>query len=101
MIVRYDERAEAELLDALAWLESRATGLGHRLLNEVLRAEEHLRRFPDSSEEVREGIRRYVLRGFPYSHFYTMQADVLLILAFSHQRRRPDYWFGRIPPSIE
>lgn len=96
MRVRYHRAAEAELLDEIAWLESQSAGLGQRLLDEVLRAEDQLRRFPESAEEVRPSIRRLVLRAFPYSIFYTIDQEGLIILAFGHQHRRPDYWLPRL-----
>ena len=39
----------------------------------------------------REGLKR-----FPLHAIYRVQATRIVVLAVAHQRRRPDYWVGRI-----
>lgn len=45
-----------------------------------------------------EGIRRRAVRRFPYHLIYLELPDRLQILAVAHDRRRPGYWVGRVPP---
>jgi hypothetical protein len=40
-------------------------------------------------------LRRVRLDRFPYSIVYRRSADVLVIIALAHHRRRPAYWRGR------
>lgn len=42
------------------------------------------------------GARGYVLRGFPYTVFYVIQPDHVLVAAVVHDSRRPEYWRERI-----
>jgi hypothetical protein len=42
------------------------------------------------------GVHRYVMRDFPYSIPYLVETDVVYIVAFAHQRRRPGYWVRRV-----
>ncbi len=93
--VRYHEAAEEELLHEIGYLELRADGLGRRFLAEVRRAEKLISQFPDSAEEIRQGVRRRLLRKFRYSLIYSIEKDGLLILAVAHHSRRPSYWIGR------
>lgn len=37
-------------------------------------------------------IRRLTLRRFPFSLVYLVEADVIQVIAFAHQRRKPGYW---------
>lgn len=94
--VRYHEAAEEELLNEIGYLELRARGLGRRFYAEVRRAERLIAQFPESAEEIRSGIRKRLLRKFRYSLIYSVEPDGLLILAIAHQRRRPEYWVGRV-----
>jgi hypothetical protein len=41
--------AEAEVLEAIAYLEDRAPGLGRRLFGEIQRAERFITQFPNGS----------------------------------------------------
>lgn len=93
--IRYVEAAEAELLLAIDFLESRSIGLGRRLFEDIQRAESHLARFPQAAFEIRPGIRRHLLRRFPYALIYSFQEDDLLILAVAHLKRHPNYWQER------
>jgi plasmid stabilization system protein ParE len=36
-----------------------------------------------------------VLRQFPYVIFFRYEADVIVVLAIAHARRRPGYWMSR------
>jgi plasmid stabilization system protein ParE len=53
--VRFHEAAEAELYEALGFLELRAKGLGRRLLNEVRATAARIAEFPLLGAEVRPG----------------------------------------------
>jgi plasmid stabilization system protein ParE len=93
--VRYHEAAQDELLQEIAYLELHAGGLGQRFFLEVRRSQDLIARFPASAVEILPGIRKRILRKFPYSLLYTIDQDALLILAVAHHRRRPGYWAGR------
>ena len=58
--------ASTELLDAVEWYEERQPGLGESLKSELM---EHL-------------------------HF--VRDDVVVVVAYAHERRRPGYWRERL-----
>jgi plasmid stabilization system protein ParE len=93
--VSYHQAAEDELLNEIGYLELRVPGLGRRFFAEVQRAEKLLAQFPESGLEVLPGIRKHNLRKFPFSLFYSIEKDRLLILAVAHHSRRPRYWLPR------
>jgi hypothetical protein len=45
----------------------------------------------------RHGVRRLVLRRFPYSIVFIPRDSAITILAFAHHSRRPGYWRSRGP----
>lgn len=94
--VNYDDAAEDELLNAVGYLELRANGLGRQFFAEVRRAGDLIAQFPESAVEILPGIRKRLLRKFPYSLIYTIGRDGVLILAVAHHSRRPGYWVGRV-----
>ncbi|WP_157817629.1 type II toxin-antitoxin system RelE/ParE family toxin [Candidatus Thiodictyon syntrophicum] len=94
--VRYHEAAEAELYEALGFLELRAKGLGRRLLREVRRTAARIAECPLLAPEIRPGVRKRGVHTFPYALVYAIEDDGVLILAVAHGSRRPDYWGGRL-----
>jgi toxin ParE1/3/4 len=47
---------------------------------------------------ISPGIRRVLLRGFPYCVIYRVEPDRLLIIAVTHQHRDPKHWRTRHTP---
>jgi plasmid stabilization system protein ParE len=94
--IRYHPAAEDELLAEIGYLELRVAGLGRRFYAEVRKAEDLITEFPKSAPEIAPGIRKHLLRNFPFSIFYSIEENGLLILAVAHHRRRPRYWMDRV-----
>jgi plasmid stabilization system protein ParE len=94
--VRFLRPAEEELLATVAYYNSRVPGLGAEFLGEVERTTALARERPMLGALFDAGVRRLLLRRFPYSLIYQAVADEVLVLAVSHQSRRPGYWRSRI-----
>jgi plasmid stabilization system protein ParE len=45
---------------------------------------------------VGNGMRKRLVHRFPYALLYRVEPAEVVIVAVMHQRRRPDYWLGRI-----
>ena len=88
--------AEEEMTEASVFYEVATSGLGAGFLDEVQRVINILRDHPELSQPVSQGLRRALLHRFPFSLIYSIEVDVVLIVAVSHQRRRPGYWRDRI-----
>jgi len=96
MEVRFHRLAAREFREAQKWYESRRTGLSGDFVTEVDRALERITSHPDRWPIYRNRFRRVRLRRFPSSIFYSLErADLILVLAVAHVRRRPDYWLRR------
>ena len=84
------------MTEAARFYEGQAPGLGSDFLDDVQRTIDRLRDNPELGQAVSGDLRRGLLSRFPYSLMYAVEPEQLLIVAVAHQRRRPDYWRGRI-----
>ena len=87
--------AQRDIREAAAWYESREQGVGMRFKNDVRatsrRIGENVLMFP----AIDSRVRRALLRGFPYSVYFTVEANSVVILAVLHQHRHPETWKTR------
>lgn len=99
--VWYHEAAEQEVLAVVGYFEQRAHRLGARFLAELRRVEDQICSFPESGAQIVRGIRKCVLRKFPYSVIYSIEADKVIVLAVAHHHRAPFYWVDRAVDTSE
>ncbi|MDF1868157.1 MULTISPECIES: type II toxin-antitoxin system RelE/ParE family toxin [Thalassolituus] len=96
MSYTFHPAAEAELLEAIAYYESKVSGLGEALIMEFETLTKLLQDNPHAWQVLLEpNIRRVPLRSFPMSVIYRIQNDSFQVLAISHDRKRPYYWLKR------
>ena len=91
----FHELADRELNEAAQYYELETPGLGLAFVNEVERCVRSIVQHPEAGTAVQGGIRRRLLRRFPYALLYSIKADGIRILAVMNQKRRPTYWVGR------
>ena len=87
---------ELEVEAAFEWYEREQTGLGFEFLNELRAAYQRVVDHPLAYQVLRSGIRRALTRRFPYAIYYSIEAEVLVILAVLHTARDPAQWRKRI-----
>ena len=87
--------AEEEMVAAAQYYESRSHGLGAEFLDEVQRSIEALSSNPRTAPVIKVGIRRRLLKRFPFGILYAVEQDTIVVLAVMHLRRRPGYWESR------
>ncbi len=88
-------QAGEELEAAASHYETQQAGLGLALLAEVKMTCDLVAQAPFAARGVRVGLRRKLVRRFPYYVLYRVSDDEILIIAIAHRRRRPGYWRGR------
>jgi toxin ParE1/3/4 len=93
--ISFHHLAEEELRDAARYFEQARPGLGTAFLDEAEQAIQQILEFPESAPEVEKGVRKKLLRRFPYAVLYSIREKDLRILAVPNQRQRPFYWRGR------
>jgi len=87
--------AEEDLLDAYRWYDERVSGLGLRFLESVEQALVRIERSPQLYEIVYEGVRRALIRTFPYGIYYSFEEERSVVLAVVHSSRHPRVWMER------
>jgi len=79
--------AKREFDDAISWYEDRREGLGRDFSVAVEQLLGRIALSPNQFARVRGNVRRAVLRRFPYSIYFVVEDDRLLVLAIFHARR--------------
>jgi hypothetical protein len=98
--VRLLEAAAQEAIEAAAWYEAARPGLGTEFNAAIdtalnLLEDDLLPLVPASGRAGERGIKRFVMRRFPYDIVVAEFQDEYVVIAFAHHARRPDYWHAR------
>jgi plasmid stabilization system protein ParE len=89
--VRFRSIARREFAEAALWYERKAPGLGADFVQAVDSTLERIDQNPGQFREVRKGVRRAVLRRFPYTLHFRTSDDEILVLAVFHAKRNPTH----------
>ncbi len=93
MIIRPE--AEADLADAQAWYESQKVGLGDKFLKRVDEVLDSVERMPELYRIIYQGVRRAQTRQFPFTGYYRVETDQVVVIGVLHSRRDPRTWKSR------
>lgn len=93
--VVFRRAARAEFDGAALWYEERQLGLGLRFALEIDRVVGLAAANPERFPVKHRDIRCMQARRFPYSVFYRVEADRIVVLAVFHARRNPVIWRTR------
>ena len=88
-------RARSQVLAARDWYAEQAVGLELEFARAVEAAIGAVERNPVAFPEVEPGIRRILLRRFPFGLYYAVQEDRIVVHACYHLRREPGGWRSR------
>ena len=88
--------AYLEFRSAQEFYELEQSGLGARFENEIRQALLRIQHYPKVWSTERKEIRRCFIHKFPYKIIYSIQKEIIIVLAFAHSHRKPDYWIDRI-----
>ena len=95
MTHRFADEALGEFIAAGRYYNRQVPGLGDRFVDEIEVAIRKILAAPMTWRVVEEDVRRYLVHGFPYGIYYTIEGDVIVIWAVKHLRRNQDYWQKR------
>lgn len=95
--IRFLAPAEMEIDEAADWYAAKDDGerLADDFLAELDRVVRQVHERPQAWTEIEPGVRRVVLRRFPYALIYAVKPQEILVLAVAHHSREPGYWHGR------
>jgi hypothetical protein len=88
--------AKQEFKTAQEYYEMEQTGLGSRFEMEIRQALLRIQQYPRVWSTEQKEIRRCFIHKFPYKVIYSIQNEIIIILAFAHLHRKPDYWVDRV-----
>lgn len=94
MRISLDRRAAQELRQARLWyhVHNRQAEAGFR--QEYAAARAVLRDNPYAGPEIEGGLRRFVIRSYPFVLIYAVTREIRIV-AIAHAAREPEYWRGR------
>jgi len=90
-----DEALE-EAEEAALWYAERSAVAAVGFAEELGEAVAHIKRAPDAWPIHEHNTRGFLLRRFPYSVVYRVDATRIVIVAVAHAHRRPGYWRDRL-----
>jgi plasmid stabilization system protein ParE len=91
--------AERELLEAQAWYDLQAPGLGLEFARMADAAISSIMRGPLSYHRIEGDYRRILFRRFPYMFIYLPHQTEILVVSCFHQKREPNTWLNNLPDS--
>ena len=93
--VLFPAAAEADVAEAYVWYERQRRGLGDEFRVELRATLERIAGGPEAFQVVHRGTRRAPMRKFPYSVFYRVYPESIIVVACMHGRRSPTRWRSR------
>ena len=91
-----DAAADADIEAAFEWYESEQPELGFEFLDEVRATYSRILDGPFKYQELRSGIRRALTRRFPYGIYFSVEGDLIVIIAVLDTSRDPAEWQFRV-----
>ncbi len=99
MRLLFHPEAALEFEEAIRFYRSRGRTLGERFATEVRKTINQILEHPERWRKIETNVRRCLVKVFPYTVFYTIEEDYILILAVMHHKRYPGYWHHRLGPA--
>jgi len=90
--VVFSKQAKAEVLNAAAFYEEKAPGLGEAFLLSLDAGTNEIVKFPLAYRVIRNDFRRFLMARYPYGIIYRIEEDLIFVAAVMHMKRRPSYW---------
>ena len=90
-----EPQADLEIEAAFQWYEKEQPGLGMEFLGELRATYSRIVEGPLKYQHLRSGVRRALLRRFPYAVYFAVEQGSIVVLAVLHASRDPAEWQGR------
>lgn len=95
MIIRFTPEADAELAEAREWYAHQREDLDLEFMKSIDDALSRIVTNPNQYPDVYRGLRRCVVRRFPFAIFYEVTVNEVEVIAVFHSRRDPERWKSR------
>jgi len=90
-----EPRVDLDVAAAYQWYEYEQPGLGLEFLDQLRATYDRIAAGPFEYQDLRSGIRRALLRRFPYAVYFAVEGDLVIVLAVIHASRDPAEWQRR------
>ncbi len=95
MILHLQDEALAEFLSATAYYSEISTRLADDFVDEVEKMLNQISLFPQRFTAHRKLFRKALLKRFPYTIYFRVVGEDVIVPAIAHQSQKPDYWIAR------
>jgi len=96
LAITFHRAATAEFIEASMWYEDKQVGLAIEFMSEIERCVSLASEHPFQFAVVHKDIRRVVANRFPYSIYFRVDEQRIVVLAVFHSRRDPAIWQNRV-----
>lgn len=87
-----EPQADLDIEAAFDWYENERPGLGLEFLDELRASYGRIADGPLKYQDLRGGIRRALLRRFPYAVYFAVEGEVAVILTVLRASEDPAKW---------
>ena len=81
--------AENDLKESFSWYEDKRQGLGYDFLLQVDAGLRFIEKNPKILPPEYKGVRKYLVKRFPYKIIYLLEEERIIVLAVIHGKRSP------------
>ncbi len=94
--VAFTQPARTELIEAQDWYEQKAPGLGRRFRSAIGNAVERMETNPFQFPTEWRNVRRARAKHFPYTLYFVVEGETVIVIACFHASRDPMRWQERV-----
>jgi toxin ParE1/3/4 len=95
MKIEFLEPADIEYHEAADYYNLQSKNLGKKFILEIDGTLSIIKNYPESFAKYTKHTRKAVLTTFPYNIIYSIQQEKIIVIAVTHQHRKPKYWLKR------
>jgi toxin ParE1/3/4 len=88
-------KARDEFEEAIDWYDRQRAGLGTEFAERVQDVLDRISTTPELYPVIHRGTRKALVRQFPYSVYYRVRTDRIVVVAVFNNKRNPDAWKSR------
>ena len=92
MNVKFTRPASEEYLETVEYYNNLRDGLGYEFCIEFDSGIKKIIQYTEAWQELAPGIRRFLIRRFPYGIIYSVENDEILILSVMNLHKKPKKW---------
>jgi hypothetical protein len=92
--VQFTNVARQEYLEAIDYYNSLRDGLGYEFAIEIDEGIQNIQRYTSAWQRLSTGIRRYLIKRFPFGIIYSSEKDTIVVLSIMNLHQKPKNWNG-------